>query len=67
LEEGKTLVGDNLDTESVLHLPFPFQGNKALVYIGGDVRMDVQGKFLHLQFIDQIVDFAFQRIRKENG
>jgi len=58
LKEGETLIGDNLDAESVFHLPLPLDGNQALVYIGSDVRMDVQGKFLNLQFVDQVVNLA---------
>ena len=41
LKEGETLIGDNLDTESVFHLPFSLHGNKALVDKGSDVRVDV--------------------------
>ena len=48
LKEGETLIGDNLDAESVFHLPLAFHRHEALVDVGGDVRMDVQGKFLHL-------------------
>ena len=67
LKEGETLIGDNLDAEAVLHLPFALHGYEALVYKGGYVRVDVQGKFLYLQFVDQVVNLAFQRIRKEDG
>ena len=67
LQEGETLIGDNLDAESVLHLPLPFHGNDSLVHVGGYVRMDVQGKFLNLQFVDQVVNFVFQRVGEENG
>ena len=67
LEEGETLIGDNLDAESVFHLPLTFHGNESLVDEGSDVRMDVQGKFLDLQFVDQVVNLAFQCVRKEYG
>ena len=62
LQEGETLIGDNLDAKSVLHLPLPLQGEESLVDKGGDVRVDVQGKFLYLQFVDQIVNLALQRV-----
>lgn len=55
LQEGETLIGDNLDAESVLYLPLSLHRHEALVHVGGDVRMDVQGKFLYLQFVDQVV------------
>ena len=67
LKEGETLIGDNLDAESVFHLPLTFHGNESLVDEGSDVRMDVQGKFLDLQFVDQVVNLAFQCVRKEYG
>ena len=35
------LVWNNLDTESVLHLPLPFQGDESLIDVGCDVRVDV--------------------------
>ena len=59
LKEGETLIGDDLDAESVLHLPLTFHGNEGLVDKSGNVRVDVQGKFLYLQLVDQIVDFVF--------
>ena len=55
LAADKTLIGDNLDAESVLYLPLALHRHEALVHVGGDVRMDVQGKFLYLQFVDQVV------------
>ena len=67
LKEGQTLIGDNLDSESVLHLPLPFHGNKALVHEGGDVRVDVKGKFLYLQLVYQVVYLVFQGVCKEDG
>ena len=67
LQEGETLIGDNLDAKSVLHLPLPLQGEESLVDKGGDVRVDVQGKFLYLQFVDQIVYLTFQRVGEEDG
>ena len=42
LQEGQTLVWDNLYSESVFHLPFALQGNQTLIHICCDVRMDVQ-------------------------
>ena len=62
LQEGETLIGDNLDSESVLHLPLAFHGNEALVDKSGNVRVNVQGKFLYLQLVDQIVDLVFQGV-----
>ena len=53
LQEGQTLVWDNLYSESVFHLPFAFQGNQTLIHVCCDVRMDVQCKSLYLQFVDR--------------
>lgn len=41
LQKRKFLVGNNLDAESILHLPLAFQGEYSLVDIGGNVRVDV--------------------------
>lgn len=40
-QERKFLAWNNLDTKSVFHLPLPFQGNKSLINIGSDIRVDV--------------------------
>ena len=58
LQEGQTLVWDNLYSESVFHLPFALQGNQTLIHICCDVRMDVQRKSLYLQFVDKVVNFT---------
>ena len=67
LQEGQTLVWDNLYSESVFHLPFALQGNQTLIHICCDVRMDVQRKSLYLQFVDQVVNLTLQSIRKKDG
>ena len=67
LQEGQTLVGDNLYSESVFHLPVTFQGNQNLIHVSCDVRMDVQRKFLHLQFVDEIINLNLQSIREKDG
>ena len=67
LKEGETLIGDNLDTESVFHLPLALHGNEALGDVSSNVRMNVQGKFLYLQLVDQIVYLAFQGVCKQDG
>ncbi len=41
LQKRKFLVWNNLDAESVLHLPLPFQRNDSLIDVGSNVRMDV--------------------------
>ena len=58
LKEGETLIGDYLDAESVFHLSLALHGNEALGDVGSDVRMNVQGKFLYLQLVDQIVNLV---------
>ena len=67
LQECQTLIGDNLYSESVFHLPFALQGNQTLIHICCDVRMDVQCKSLNLQLIDQVINFTLQCICKKNG
>lgn len=41
LQESKALIGNHFNAKSVFHLPFSFQGNDALIDIGGDIRVDV--------------------------
>ena len=67
LQEGQTLVWDNLYSESVFHLPFALQGNQTLIHICCDVRMDVQRKSLYLQFVDQVINLTLQSIREKDG
>lgn len=41
LQECEFLTWNDLDTESVLHLPLSFQGDESLIDVSGHVRMDV--------------------------
>ena len=41
LQESEFLTWNDLDTESVFHLPLPSEGNESLIDEGGDIRMDV--------------------------
>ena len=61
------MVRDDTDTETISHLPLPFERHEALVDIGSHIGVDVQCKFLDLQLIDQVVNFTFQCICKQNG
>ena len=58
LEESQFLRRDDTNAQTILHLPLTLERPKALIDVGGNVRMYVQTEFANADFVDQAVNLA---------
>ena len=58
LQERHLLRRYNMYSHAIFYLPFPFQGDESLAYIGGDIRVYVQIKLLYANLIDKLVNLT---------
>lgn len=67
LQESKLLRSHHIDSEAILHLPFPSDGDKSFVYICFHIRMHIERKFLHSHLIDKAGNLIFERVSKHDA
>lgn len=67
LQESHFLRGNDVYTESVFHLPLPFQGHDALVDIGSYVWVHMKIEFLDTNLVDQIVNLTLQLVCEKDA
>ena len=67
LKESQFLRRNDFDSESILELPLQAKGNETLVDECGNIRIDIQRELLDANLVDQLVDFSFQLIGKQNA
>ena len=62
LQEAQTLIRDHFNTHRVFQFPFPTERESSALDKCCNIRMYVQGEFLHVVFVDQAVDLSFQAV-----
>ena len=67
LQEAQTLIRNHFNTHRVFQFPFPTEREFSALDKCCNIRMYVQGEFLHVVFVDQAVDLSFQAVGKQDG
>ncbi len=66
LQEAQTLIRNHFNTHRVFQFPFPTERESSTLNKCCNIRMYVQGEFLHVVFVDQAVDLSFQAVGKQD-
>ena len=66
LQEAQTLIRNHFNTHRVFQFPFPTERESSALDKCCNIRMYVQGEFLHVVFVDQAVDLSFQAVGKQD-